>query len=593
MKQKTNRKSNFKDDSKFKFNKKRISKSAKKWNPTAEEVGTDSRKLAFGAPINDIKWYRDNEQLLNDVCRLPYNIPVGLPFDRDGGLFYPRRTSWSVPGIVAMDVVPTYGRCSNPSDPVNVAFNGMFTFIRAHTSSKFDWDANTLGINMLATDSMYWTVKWYTRLYATLPLFHASNKYLCRDLIEAQGIDYDDFLAHAADFRSQLNMRIERINALKIPSEIYVFSRHEWLFENYYIEGPATKDQIYMYRPAAYYIHELDSNGLPILTCHRYLAGGSGVGGRLTASDLIRKLDAMLDPVFNDQYFNLISGYIEQAYEGKVMRLAPLPDQMVVPLIYSEEVLLQFKNAKTHLVKHASSGSGYADGSFDLIQGTYSATDPRLCLKSTVSANALMAYRSYNDGTAYYIDSSSSTGDQYNFFAIANEQNKRVMLTSPHAEVTSEENMINTRLIPIIQWSGDYTVDPSVTLTALEYGTEWPIQIEIFTRYYDSVTDSYGLSDVKSNYAMHWNVNATNAYNLITLLLPMYSKYKYLPELNLTVRLGSTSTDPTNVGPSEMNFFELDNYALIPYESIAMIHQSAELAMLRVPEIASTALSAR
>lgn len=560
--------------------------------PSANDVKPG--KFANPGRINDIKWYVSNDQMLNDVARIPYNIPVGMPIDNHGLLTSvpARDILYSVPGVVVLNVIPSYGWAQDPSDPVNVAFSGMFTYIRSHTSSKFDWDDNTLAINMLAADSLYYMITWAQRLYGTLPLFHQSNKYLPQSLIEAQGVDYDDLLANAAKFRAEINMRIARINALKIPSELYVFARHKWLFESYYIEGPSTKDQIYMYKPAAYYIHTKDSNGLSKLSCHRTLSGGTGYGGRLTAADIIRKIDAMLDPIFNDQYFNLISGYIEQAYEGKVMSLSYLPDQMVMPLVYSEEVLVQFQNTKAYPVKH-DSGSGYYNGAFDVEQQPASATDIRVCLKVKLGRSALMVYRQINDGLAIDVDSSSSTDQQYNMYTIVNEYSKRNLFVSPHSDVTPAESMINTRNAPAMRWEDTSSGAPSVGFVYAQWGTEWPVSFQVFTRCYDVNTLTYYLEEHELHNVMYYDPADVNGHWVTTRYLPLISKFKYLPEVKLVTRYLDATTDPTAVSPCDVSYFQIDNYTLVDSDTLYMMHNSAKLAMLRVPEIASTALSNR
>lgn len=543
--------------------------------------------------INDLGWYVNNKQILDDVCRLPYNIPVGMPFNREGVFtqsLVQQYAREAVPGIAVMNIVPTIGNGRTATDPVNLAFNGMFTYIRARNSGRWDFDANDLAIAVLATDSLYYTVHWYKRIYGTLALNHQSNRYLPKALLEAQGIDYENLMNNSDRFRAAINLRLERINSLKIPSGLHLFKRHEWLFDNYYIEGPSEKDQIYMYKPAAYYVYGLSEAGPSELTCHRFLAGATGTDGRLTWEDLIRKLDAMMNPIFDDEDVNLISGYIEKAYEGKVMQLELIPDDYRVNLIWSDDVLLQFKNAKPWPIRHAASGSGYYDRAFDITQAQNSDTDIRLHIDVHMTRNAMAVYRDISNDTAVDVSYNSEDKIKYNFLACLNEWSKSIMLTSPRASVEPGENMINTRLVPAItpfptsdDWKWGYS--------QLSFASEWPISVEYFYRYREGVSAAAPI--LTRSYEVHRvmfadeTLDTPQLSDALTRFLAKRSVFKYAPEMSIVTRIGSDVGDVLECANA---FFDVDNYTLVNSESIHMIHDAACLGMLRVPEVSSTAI---
>lgn len=566
----------------------------KKYNENYDVNNSDESKKAHINPVNALSWYVRDNQMLLDTCRLPYNIPVGLPVGRVGNLdaiIQHVDEDYAIPGIAVMSVVPTIGNAKTSVDPVNVAFAGMYTHMRSTNSGRWDFFAPDVAMATLAADSLYYTVKYYQRAYNTLFMFHNANKYLPQALIEAQGIDYDDLKANASWFRSQLNQRIERINALKVPSELYLFARHEWMFENYYIEGPSEKDQIYMYRPAAYYVYSLSDEGPGQLLCHRYLAGATGTEGRMTAADMIERLDLMLNPIFDDEYFNIIGGYIAKTYEGKVMHLDLLNDYTKIGLIWSEDVLLQFKNAKPMQVRHGSAGhqstsAGYYDGFFDIHQKNNGGTDIRLHLEVDTPNTGLDIYRNINSGHTGYPETSDER--LWTTRTIINQWTKPVLLTSPRANVEPGENMINTRLIPTIKAEVDETETFGYKITDIQFATEWPIDFEVFTRSKNKATKEITLRKYQLHNVMEFNAANDDAYEVTSRILPTISVFKFLPELALCTR---TENGVSNtVYQSEISYFEIDNYSYVKQDDINMIHETAILGMLRVPEIADSSL---
>lgn len=213
---------------------------------------------------NDVNWYSPDKQILNDACRIPFSWPTGYPFRNSGGLVYDNIDA-SIAGILSQGVMPTIGNAKSPDDVVNTAMYGFYSFVRHMNSGSKNYDPADLMIYALAIDSMYYWISWGTRIYATLCMYSQGNRFLPRDLCDAQSIDFNDFSTNMASFRSQLNQRITKVATFLIPSVMPIFQRHSWLFSNYYIEGDTVKDQIYFYYPEGYYVFTYDSDGAGML----------------------------------------------------------------------------------------------------------------------------------------------------------------------------------------------------------------------------------------------------------------------------------------------------------------------------------------
>lgn len=532
---------------------------------------------------NDLSWYTVNEQVLKDVARIQYAIPTGTPVANDGtvakvGTFYSPGIN-SVPGIVAMTIVPTIGNAKEAMDPVNAAANGQFTYLRSQVTGNVRFEQNDVMIYNIVVDSVYYYVAWLQRLYKSLPMYHQASRYIPRTLIESQGVDFDDLLENAAKFRAELNKRAALIANLKIPKALYIFPRHKWMFENYFIEGETEKAQLYLYRPAAIYIYELDSNGAGMAKCHRILTNGSGTGGRLTTSDLIRKLDAMLNPIYDDEFFNIISGYMEKAYND-FLSVETLEDQPTLPIVYSPDVLMQFKNAKTYQVMHSTLDTGYEDGFFDIVQRLNPGSNVRMHLETLTPEDALHLYRDLPSDQMIHVDTTSSQIAQNSYQLFLNEWSKDTYLTSPHADVTPGENMINTRLTLAFGLSRDSSHPGGVKFDNIYFGSEWPIGIEIYTRYKLRSNGTVGVTNHEWQTVNVVDISTTSISILFRYRLATISAFKYMPEIKLPC------VDATNVYNCDIPHFEVDNYTYVNAETIGAMHDAALLAEFRLPEVA-------
>lgn len=534
---------------------------------------------------NDLSWYTVNEQVLRDVARIQYATPTGTPVYNDGTLLGATLTTdsndYTIPGIVTMEIVPTIGNAKEAMDPVNAAANGQFTALRSGITGSVRFEQNDVMIYNIVVDSVYYYMAWLGRLYASLPMYHQATRYVPRAIIEAQGVDYDDLMANAAQFRAELNKRAPLIQNLKIPKALYIFPRHKWMFENYFIEGETEKAQLYMFRPAAIYRYELDSNGAGMAKCHRIMAGATGQGGKLTTSDMIRKLDALINPIYDDEFFNIISGFMEKAYSD-FLTVDPIPDQPVLPIVYSPDVLLQFKNAKPCQVAHSTIDSGYEDGFFDIIQTLNPGSNVRTHLETLTPTTAIRLFRELPSGTALHVTASDTQNVKNMLQGFFNEWSKLTLLTSPHADVTPGENMINTRLTLAMELEYDTNELGNVKVNDLYFGSEWPIEIQVFQRYRDRANNNAIILRADTfNHVMLVDLTATNISLMFTRRWPELSKFKYLPELNLV------GNDGTDTFVAKQTIFEVDNYTYVDASTIGMMHDAALLAEFRLPEIAT------
>lgn len=553
-----------------------------------------------GCRKNDLSWYCTDEQILKDVARIPYSIPVGYPMSRRGKINIGLTASEfdnAIPGIASMSIIPTIGNAQHANDAVNVAANGMYTFVRHWNSGSRNYDANDLIIYCMAVDSVYYMLSWATRLYATLSLYAQGNRYLPDALIRAQHVDPNDLRANMAQFRAGINQRIRKIATLVVPSVLPIFSRHSWLFSNYFIEGESVKDQIYLFTPDAWYKFGYDNDSAGMLTCYK-LRGTHTVGGEtnyIGCDDILTIVDQMIDPIFADEDFNIVSGDILKAYgETNILKLALIPDELPIGVAFSEEVLLQFKNAKTQNVMTDNNhddnpvlSRNFWNGMFNIHQSSG---------KSYViverDPTAISYYHDFDFSQGYFGGHTDQPLEMVAIQAMWNEWSKPTLLTSPHADVQPGENMINTRLTLAFDLEYDDTDEApfKTRVNEMYFGSEWPRQITYWCYHKDIALGvnnlfSRAFERIKS-VTIH---NVVSDENAITSYLPIRSAFKYAPEVSIV--LNTTSEDDENPIFEEngRSMFEVDNYTLVNADVIGLLHNAAIQGEYNIPKIAVSA----
>lgn len=570
-------------------NRERNSRDTKKFattaNASSKEEATTTECKENGA-MNDLKWYVVSEQVLNDVARIPYSLPVGMAYSRDprfqhlpsGSELLLSNYDSAVPGIFVSKIMPILGKATIADDPVNVAANSIYQYVRSKISGSRPYDAVDFMIYLGAMDSVFCLCTWLTRLYGTMYTYHGANRYLARALVEAQDVDYDDFRANLTQFRATFNQLIAKIKSLYVPSNMSIFVRHAWMFANYYIEGMSEKDQIYCHAPAGYYTFGLDSDKAGMLSAHPI-----HTNPKLKVTDVVNMLDDMITPIFDDEDFNRISGDLLKAYEGNVFTITEIPDIATVSLQYNEEVLLQFKNAKYMPVISYPDLGRFANNAFDYHQD-YNKRYLEFVMPEA-SYDMIHKFTSTSNSTTI-VTASSSDADKTMLASKFSDWSKDTLLTTPHNDVVPGENMINTRLTLGFDIQPDVTAIWSGKVNDLAVGTEWPLDYHIYCHRRDK---SNGLTDLfQRSYSYSMYMDTSDYVSVRTAVmsqLPILESFKYHPELFITLIEYDVNTQTYYYRNAGRSIFELDNYATINFNALTGLHNAAILGQYNVPNL--------
>lgn len=101
---------------------------------------------------NDSSWYRVDSQVMKDAANLSFATTAGLPYnlkDAEGNIGTVTAVD-TMPGIMTMYTIPTFGPLTDWSSPFNVAVRDMYSFIRHANSGHSNYDASNLGMYLMA-----------------------------------------------------------------------------------------------------------------------------------------------------------------------------------------------------------------------------------------------------------------------------------------------------------------------------------------------------------------------------------------------------------------------------------------------------------
>lgn len=228
---------------------------------TSEVVGAVHTSVDKGNTkgMNDVSWYALNDQMLKDSASLPFTYPTGHPVAGLAKYFFGSEVGKStngnfnalgMPGIMRLNVVTTIGEADSETAAVNVAAKKIYADIRYKVSGGRTYEPADVMMFILAMDQIYSAWTWMMRVYGLVNRYSQENKYLGDALIKAQGIDAEDLRLHLADFRYAMNNIAAQMNAIYVPKEFKLLTRHSWLFSNVYYDDPLNKGQMYVFVPA-------------------------------------------------------------------------------------------------------------------------------------------------------------------------------------------------------------------------------------------------------------------------------------------------------------------------------------------------------
>lgn len=568
---------------------------------------------------NDPMWYAADEALLRDAASIPFSWATGTETDiyvelsrnlasdqkgRNSGV------SYIVPGVCVLKLMPWFGYSETQIDPLNVAATAMYSFVRHANSGSKNYDAPDLMLYVMSMTQIYSYINFLQRAYGIAQLYVQRNRYIPETLLKAMNIDPLDVQEHLSDFRYSINVLINKVSSLAVPSEFTLFNRQAFLYQNVYTEGTSIKDQLYMYVPDGFWKFSLNSSNqsgqlIYIPFTPSAVRVGTGNGDKFKVDDLIKYGNELLNAVMLNEDMNIMSGDILKAYgDARIMKVSSLPPEYVIAPIFDIAVLEQMHNAVAYHEIWSPQVQNYTLGS------GYSVNLPTI--SQNVSTNAIVCKPTVMFIAGQNIQVSGSGGNPNVFFRPSLVQNeaypnyiamdyyrasiRNAILTTTTAEVDPKLIMESTRLIAVP--SQVITAIPSVrdeSGLSLWCGTEVCQSIEYWVGSVNNGDWSASPFILSSTSATSNQSTDTQSklYNTdfskftpVTSLPALAAReaFKFAPMHEIVQYAYASATLAVADYGTLMCAF--DNYAILTHEVVRKLHETALLNQLHVNSIA-------
>lgn len=133
-------------------------------------------------PLNDFKWYNANPMLTEAAARVAFPYRPGMYLNLNDQSNGTRLGRLPIPGVFAMNWVPTIGYSNSATDPASIAAKEIFAKVRESFSGSIDADPPDFVIYFMALDSVFSYIGMLKRVYRILNTYTPEN-YLIPDLL--------------------------------------------------------------------------------------------------------------------------------------------------------------------------------------------------------------------------------------------------------------------------------------------------------------------------------------------------------------------------------------------------------------------------
>lgn len=311
-----------------------------------------SRDIGGSPKYNDVNWYVPSDRLLRDSCSLSYNNPLGnslrvteySDFTMGGTYSDTANLDTAVPGIMAIHSIPSVGYSKDNYSPISLAAKALYARVRKDNAGAKNYDPADLIKYIIALDSAISLFGFASRVYGCMRLYSAYNRYWPKAVIKACNVDFDDLLAHIADFRYYLNAYALKVNSLFMPSTINIVPRHFFMYSGIWKDSDVDKSQLFIHVPDAIYQYDesvTPSRLIPIDVCDRTTTA------ELKFQDIIDLMNTITNALTASEDIGIISGDLMKAFgSGGAFLLNEVPVDFEVMPVYNEIVLAQIQATK-------------------------------------------------------------------------------------------------------------------------------------------------------------------------------------------------------------------------------------------------------
>lgn len=247
----------------------------------------------------------------------------------------------ALPGIMALDIVPTIGRSENINSGVNLAAKDIFTGIRRNNMGSIPYDPADVMLYMIAIDSILTMLAHIRRCFRVVEIYHWKNRYISDALIEAMGVTAFTLRGTFGDLVARYDMIVTKAQRLIYLRDFPLLAEHAMLFSEVYKDSEDERAQFYLPRPSCYYLMELlPESPKQVLTC-KNIAYNPTRG----MSNWLNDVETMINNIAYVNTYSNIAGQIEKAFGPNTATLPLSGDLSPLEPIYDKSFGWVLQNA--------------------------------------------------------------------------------------------------------------------------------------------------------------------------------------------------------------------------------------------------------
>lgn len=326
---------------------------------------------------NDPTFYtKGNETIIKGVVPTNFENPFLGPiwFNYNGKPKIGQLFAWNsmkVPSQVVLSYLNTCGMSQGSAiDPINKMASMLYTAIQNNTNYSKPYQAADVALMIMAQRELVSHSNFIGKLFRISKLSSYQNPALPKEMFDAMGIDYDDFVDHASEYRKSLELTLVHASQLRIPN-IALMKRAAQIAGGTYYDrkNNNSKSAIFNFRPAAYGRYAIIGSdtkiGAVTFTKISYPLRTSFTEPvtKIKVGELIQHLKQMVTALLQSPTdFKYISGDLGRVFD-KFWDLRDLDLDSPQKIIYDDYTLQQIHNATVMYVN--PDDLGHAPISFD------------------------------------------------------------------------------------------------------------------------------------------------------------------------------------------------------------------------------------
>lgn len=290
---------------------------------------------------NDPEWYTKYPELIKNCTNIPFNKVAGKKFDFAGS--NQGANAGYLPTGIRISFIPTIGKSNYADDAYNTQIRKIWLLMHRKWRGMGKYQSADLGMALFAILNTFGDLARAERMYGVLWNYSVMNRSYPEHVLKALRLDPSVTGASLSDFRSDLNMLIEKAKSLCLPKGFAYLDMIVALMGLIFKDSDNIRAQWYLYDSDYYlkYNHTKFTTG----GCVEYIPR-SYVSGTTTQTfaNVISDLRDQLNMLMADDDVTTMCSDIVAAFGEEVVNFSPMPEDYKVTPVKNESRQLQLHN---------------------------------------------------------------------------------------------------------------------------------------------------------------------------------------------------------------------------------------------------------